>query len=46
MLRKHVATLDDPACELEVMLGSFGQRTRIIEIQDTTDIKPADYFVL
>jgi hypothetical protein len=37
---QHVATLDDPACKLEVMLGSFGQRTHIIEIKDTTDIKP------
>lgn len=46
MLGKHAATLDDPASKLEVVLGSFGQRTRIIEIQDMTDIKPTDYFVI
>ena len=40
MLGKHAATLDDPASKLEVVLGSFGQRTRIIEIQDMADIKP------
>jgi hypothetical protein len=46
MLRKHVATLDDPfARKLEMMLGSFGQRTRVAEMQHTTDTKLTDYFV-
>jgi hypothetical protein len=44
MLRKQVATPNDPfARKLEVMLGSFGQRTRRVEMQGMTDTKLTDY---
>ncbi|KIK75362.1 hypothetical protein PAXRUDRAFT_19069 [Paxillus rubicundulus Ve08.2h10] len=44
-LRKYIAALDDPfACKLEVMLGSFGQWTRVIEMQGMEDTKLTDYF--
>jgi hypothetical protein len=46
MLRKPVAALNDPfSLKLEVMLGSFGQRTRVVEMQGMTDTKLTDYFV-
>jgi hypothetical protein len=46
MLRKHVATINDPfACKLKGMLGSFGHRTHAIEMQRMTDTRLTDYFV-
>ncbi|KAH7890276.1 hypothetical protein F5I97DRAFT_1971611 [Phlebopus sp. FC_14] len=45
MLRKYVGTFNDPfICKLEVMLGSFRQRTRAIETQGLKDTKMTDYF--
>ncbi|KIK81930.1 hypothetical protein PAXRUDRAFT_154894 [Paxillus rubicundulus Ve08.2h10] len=44
-LRKYIAALDDPfARKLEVMLGSFGQWTRVVEMQGMEDTKLTDYF--
>lgn len=44
-LRKYVATFNDPfACKLEVMLGSFGQRTHTVEMQSMNDTKLTHYF--
>ncbi|KAI5982595.1 hypothetical protein EDD15DRAFT_2322708 [Pisolithus albus] len=32
LLREYVKDIDDPfACKLELMLGSFGQRTRVLD---------------
>jgi hypothetical protein len=46
MLKRHLATINDPfSRNLEVMLGSFGQRTHAAEMQSMTDTKLTDYFV-
>jgi hypothetical protein len=46
MLRKHVATVNDPfSRKLEAMLGSFGQRTRAVGMNGMVDTKLTDYFV-
>ena len=44
-LRKYVATFNDPFTrKLEVMLGSFGQQTRAVEMQSMNDTKLTRYF--
>ena len=45
MLRKHAGTLDDPfSHKLELMLGSFGQQTRVAMIQGAKNNKLTNYF--
>jgi hypothetical protein len=45
-IMKPIEILNDPfACKLEVMLGSFGQRTHAVEMQGMMDTKVTDYFV-
>ncbi|KAH7924058.1 hypothetical protein BV22DRAFT_1014077 [Leucogyrophana mollusca] len=45
VLRKYVGAVDDVfARKMEVMLGSFGQRTRAVEMQGFKDTKVTDYF--
>jgi hypothetical protein len=43
MLRKHIGTVNNR--KLEVMLGQFGQWTRAVGMQGTTDTKLTDYFI-
>ena len=45
VLKKYVQDLDDPfAHKLEMMLGSFGQRTRIAGVWSMKDSKLTSYF--
>ncbi|KAF9236007.1 hypothetical protein BU15DRAFT_50663 [Melanogaster broomeanus] len=45
MLKKYVGTINNPfSRKFEVMLGSFGQQTRVAEMQDMKDTKLTDYF--
>ncbi|KAF9220756.1 hypothetical protein BS17DRAFT_713621 [Gyrodon lividus] len=45
MLKKYVRTINNPfSRKFEVMLGSFGQQTRVAEMQDMKDTKLTDYF--
>lgn len=40
LLRKYTKDLNDPfACRSEMMLGSFGQQTRVQEMQGMRDTK-------
>jgi DDE superfamily endonuclease len=46
MLKKHVATLNDPfSRKFEVMLGSFGAQTRVAGMKSAKDTRLTDYFV-
>ena len=45
ILKRYVQDLDDPfARKLEMMLGSFGQRTRIAGMRSMKDSKLTSYF--
>ncbi|KIK80910.1 hypothetical protein PAXRUDRAFT_157373 [Paxillus rubicundulus Ve08.2h10] len=45
MLKKYVGTINNPfSHKFKVMLGSFGQQTRVAEMQDMKDTKLTDYF--
>ncbi|KIK75217.1 hypothetical protein PAXRUDRAFT_173446 [Paxillus rubicundulus Ve08.2h10] len=45
MLKKYIGTINNPfSRKFEVMLGSFGQQTRVAEMQDMKDTKLTDYF--
>ncbi|KAF9234204.1 hypothetical protein BU15DRAFT_52907, partial [Melanogaster broomeanus] len=44
MLRKYIAAFNNPSArKLKVMLGSFGQQTRVVE-KGMEDSKLTDYF--
>ena len=44
-LRRYVSTFDDPfARKLELMLGSFRQKTRVVEMQGMVNSKLTDYY--
>jgi len=45
ILKRYVQDLDDLfACKLEMMLGSFGQRTHIAGMRSMKDSKLTSYF--
>ncbi|KAF9226434.1 DDE-domain-containing protein [Gyrodon lividus] len=45
MLKKYIRTINNPfSRKFKVMLGSFGQQTRVAKMQDMKDTKLTDYF--